>query len=177
MPKILDNPQEKILEAARKKIKEGPDQFSMRILAKEANLSVGTIYKYYPDKIYLLAHVMYEQWSASYDECMRKCQQVASYEELASKIYELINDFSASQQANFSYYKTDKFNEFYQTLHPRFASMIKALWLAGKERVQIDTTAEEDDLIVEIFIISSWRIHIKEQTFIDSIGRIARKGK
>ena len=51
MPKIINDPTNKILQASIDILRKvGRDDFSMRQVAKKANISVGTIYNYYPNK-------------------------------------------------------------------------------------------------------------------------------
>ena len=55
MPKIIADPTNKIINASFDVLKKyGEEKFSMRLVAKKANISVGTIYNYYPDKEALL---------------------------------------------------------------------------------------------------------------------------
>lgn len=175
MPKILQNPRERILEAAKVKLEEGPESFSMRSIAKMADVSVGTIYKYYPDKIYLVATIIYGQWESVYKECLAKCHEVSNFESLAHLIIGLIKDFGERQQSNFDAYQTDNFTSLYKKFHPKFVSMIKELWLVGKERLCISCSVEEDELIVEIFILAR-KSKINEETFINAIQKIIKKG-
>ena len=63
MPKILDQPAEKMLRAARKiLLEEGYDQLTIRRIAGECGTAVGTVYNYFPSKDYLAAGVMLEDW-------------------------------------------------------------------------------------------------------------------
>ena len=52
MPKILLNSEKKLLEAAKEIIeKEGVDNLSMKRLAQQTDMAVGTIYNYFPIKM------------------------------------------------------------------------------------------------------------------------------
>ncbi|MBQ9613405.1 MAG: helix-turn-helix transcriptional regulator [Lachnospiraceae bacterium] len=63
MPKILDQPAEKMLRAARKiLLEEGYDQLTIRRIAGECGTAVGTVYNYFPSKDYLAAGVMLGDW-------------------------------------------------------------------------------------------------------------------
>ena len=58
MPKIINDPTNKILQASTEILKKvGEKEFSMRMVAKKAKISVGTIYNYYPNKEELLKAV------------------------------------------------------------------------------------------------------------------------
>ena len=51
MPKIIENPEENILSAARRLVAEqGYAAVTMRAIAKECGIAVGTFYNYYPSE-------------------------------------------------------------------------------------------------------------------------------
>lgn len=73
MPKILVDPTNKILLSAAEVLKKvGEDVFSMRLVAKKAKVSVGTIYNYYPNKEELLKAVNKKQGELF-------CKEIASF--------------------------------------------------------------------------------------------------
>ncbi len=47
------------------------DEIQMRDVAEQADVALGTLYRYFPSKEQLFAHVLLE-WSASFDEAMRR---------------------------------------------------------------------------------------------------------
>ena len=89
MPKIINDPTNKILTASIDILRKvGREDFSMRQVAKKANISVGTIYNYYPNKESLFLAIDKKQ-----GEVLRK--ELASYkakgkglEEALDEIYE-----------------------------------------------------------------------------------------
>lgn len=63
MPKIIDNPEQLILTQAREiLLKDGIEKLSIRRVAKQSKLSVGTIYNYFANKEELMARIMIEYW-------------------------------------------------------------------------------------------------------------------
>lgn len=114
MPKIINDPTNKILAAAveiRKKV--GEENLSMRQVAKKAGVSVGTIYNYYANKEELFAAIEKHK-----GEMLRK--EIASYRgkdkslsealqelyDMATKAIELSEDASLVTDAltkSFSY--------------------------------------------------------------------------
>lgn len=65
MPKILENPEEKILTEAKKMlIENGYKSFSMRELSKRASIALGTIYNYYENKDSLINSIFSTEWES-----------------------------------------------------------------------------------------------------------------
>lgn len=63
MARVIEDPKGLILDTAQKILfKEGYAKLSMRNIAKEAGLAVGTIYNYYSDKKDLIIDMMEEYW-------------------------------------------------------------------------------------------------------------------
>ena len=66
MPKIIENPEENILSAARRLVAEqGYAAVTMRAIAKECGIAVGTFYNYYPSKDAMLAVCLLHDWQAA----------------------------------------------------------------------------------------------------------------
>ncbi|UDY36594.1 TetR family transcriptional regulator [Dermatobacter hominis] len=62
----------RIVHAAMDLLSEhGYDEIQMRDVAVGAGVALGTLYRYFPSKEQLFAHVLLE-WSASFDEAMRR---------------------------------------------------------------------------------------------------------
>ena len=63
MPKIIENLEGRLTAVARKQIKEnGYSAVTVRSVAKECGVGVGTVYNYFPSKDALLAGYMLEDW-------------------------------------------------------------------------------------------------------------------
>ena len=63
MPKILEDIQERILDAVRERIAgEGWNAVNIRTLAKRCGIASGTIYNYYPSREAILAAVISRDW-------------------------------------------------------------------------------------------------------------------
>ena len=64
MPKIIENLQEKLIEEAKRQIREaGYGALTIRSVAKACSVGVGTVYNYFPSKDALLATFMLEDWN------------------------------------------------------------------------------------------------------------------
>ncbi len=69
MSRMIDNPRELILGEARKILyNEGYSSVSIRRVAKECNISIGTIYNYFPTKKELILEMMTSYWQEFLDK-------------------------------------------------------------------------------------------------------------
>jgi AcrR family transcriptional regulator len=63
LPRIIEDPRELILSEAKKILEnEGYSQISIRRVAKECGIAVGTIYNYFPTKKGLIVEMMTDFW-------------------------------------------------------------------------------------------------------------------
>ena len=73
MPKIIENLQPKLIAEARRQIETvGYSAMTVRSVARECGLGVGTVYNYFPSKDALVASFMLEDWR----ECMDAVAEV-----------------------------------------------------------------------------------------------------
>lgn len=69
MPKILKDPRKIILKVARYHLlDQGIETLNMREIAKDAELSVGTLYNYFPKKDYIVIALMADFWKSFLEE-------------------------------------------------------------------------------------------------------------
>jgi AcrR family transcriptional regulator len=65
MPKIIEEPREAILRHAKNIVlDEGFEQLTIRKVAKNADISIGTIYNYFPTKRDLTIQLMEDYWGS-----------------------------------------------------------------------------------------------------------------
>ncbi|MBR3366304.1 MAG: TetR/AcrR family transcriptional regulator [Lachnospiraceae bacterium] len=83
MPKILEQPREKILDAARKRLLGSGSYatLTIRSIAKECGFSVGTVYNYFPSKDHLAASVMMEDWRSLYAQVQERYYEMPKQEQ------------------------------------------------------------------------------------------------
>ena len=63
MPKIIENLEQRLKEAAKQQIREvGYGTMTIRSVATACGIGVGTVYNYYPSKDALLAAWLLEEW-------------------------------------------------------------------------------------------------------------------
>lgn len=76
MPKIIENLEKKLIEEAKKQIAEsGYSAMTVRSVAKQCGVGVGTVYNYFPSKEAMLATYMLADWK----ECIAAITAVSTY--------------------------------------------------------------------------------------------------
>ena len=82
MPKIIKNPEDRILQAARKRLLDKElSSFSLREVAADCGIAVGTIYNYFKDKESLMAAVMVQDWKDALNTTREDLKQTESLQE------------------------------------------------------------------------------------------------
>lgn len=75
MPKIIENPEGRLVAEARRQAREGGySAVTIRSVAAACGLGVGTVYNYFPSKDALLAAFLLEDWK----ECLRAIEAAKS---------------------------------------------------------------------------------------------------
>ena len=88
MPKIIEDVENRILCAARKRLLGGDlSSFSARGIAEDCGIAVGTIYNYYRDKESIMAAVMAQDWQAELTKAGERIDAVPSIEEGVRCLY------------------------------------------------------------------------------------------
>ena len=129
MPKILDSMREQLLAAARRQVESnGYAKTTIRSIAAECGIAVGTVYNYFPSKDMLIATVLSEDWRASINA-------IAAHETDDSKtrlkrIYDALLGFSGRYQAIFSDADAEKtYHRTFGTRHRQLREQLAALIL------------------------------------------------
>ena len=101
MPKILDSIREELLKTARKQTAErGYANTTIRSVAAECGIAVGTVYNYFSSKDMLIATFVSEDWRACIAPIAQNTEDDA--ETHLRRIYDAIRTFTDSYQALFS---------------------------------------------------------------------------
>jgi len=89
MPKIIENLESRLIYTARKQIGEfGYSAVTVRSVAKECGVGVGTVYNYFPSKDALLAGYMLEDWKI----CISAVQAAGESSEIPIPVLHCIYD-------------------------------------------------------------------------------------
>ena len=99
MPKIIENIRRQLLDTARAQIiRNGYEKTTIRSVAGECGVGVGTVYNYFPSKDMLIATFMLEDWQ----ECLARMAEAPSDAEgLLSHMYTALHEFADRHSALF----------------------------------------------------------------------------
>jgi AcrR family transcriptional regulator len=103
LPKIIENVRESLIKTAREQIKTyGYAGMTIRSVAKECSLGIGTVYNYFKSKEELIHSFMYEDWQRSYDKICRRCEETDEPKEILYEIHKEICVFVENNRTLFS---------------------------------------------------------------------------
>ena len=94
MPKIIENLPEKLVSEARRQVAEsGYSALTIRSVAKECGVGVGTVYNYYASKEALVAAFMVEDWKLCISDIQACARSAQGREPVLWAIYENLHRF------------------------------------------------------------------------------------
>ncbi len=107
MPKIIDGLGDRILAAARERLLTGDlSDFSLRGIAQDCGIAVGTIYNYYKDKEQLLGAVMAKDWMEELREMKHTPENAEDPADGVLRIYRAVRSFSLRYEKIWGSYPT-----------------------------------------------------------------------
>ena len=178
VPKVLESPRQRIVETARQILLErGYEELSIREVAKECHLSVGTIYNYFTTKHDLIVHIMVEHW----DNYLRKVTMIDHTEtdifvklrQMYEQMCLFINTFQGVWvKANLDHReahtkdKLQKHRDYVEKLVGVYAEIIQRDVARDAERLQLPI-AEQDfaRFVIQNFLIISQMKQFDYDTF------------
>ncbi len=142
MPKIIENVREQLLAIAKKQIEErGYANTTIRSVAGECGLAVGTVYNYFKSKDMLIASFMVEDWNGHLSEL--RDSDLSDAGKALRTIYDALNNFSERHKALFSDPDAAKvFSAVFSERHKTLRSQISELILPLCPDIDADFTAE-----------------------------------
>lgn len=100
MPKIIENLPERLVSEARRQVEEsGYSALTIRSVARECGVGVGTVYNYYPSKEALVAAFMLEDWKRCIADIQACGEKAQGREPVLWAIYENLHSFMRSHAA------------------------------------------------------------------------------
>ena len=102
MPKIIVGVRESILENTKRQLfEEGYANISLRKIANNCHIAVGTIYNYFPDKETILANILLEDWLLLLEDIDQTCHTSHSLIDGIFYVYKAIESYSLKYQKLF----------------------------------------------------------------------------
>jgi AcrR family transcriptional regulator len=176
MPKIIENLEEEIAKTSLKLFRNNSYQnVSMRKIASEVNIAVGTLYNYYPNKWALYIEVFEESWKETYQILKENCKNTEEnylinylkvlYSEMKKKksiVKELfryiINDLEIGEEEKKEKFKRIRFPEV-------LINQIYELFVAVLEKEFKIKLRKDDQDLYRIFTMIQTDIPILQQNF------------
>lgn len=131
MPKIIENLDQRLLEAARCQIREsGYSAMTIRSVAAACGVGVGTVYNYYPSKEALAAAFILEDWNVCYADITARAESAKGREPVLWAIYENLQRFITEHAAVFQDESaavsfTGSFSQYHGLLRTQLAAPIR----------------------------------------------------
>ena len=95
MPKIIADARGRILASARcTLLQQGYTQLSLRAIARDCNIAVGTIYNYFNNKESLIASVMLEDWLEARKTMEQACESAQTVADGVAAVYTALDGFA-----------------------------------------------------------------------------------
>ena len=174
MPKIIENLKNTILDIASSELKEiGYSKLTIRSIAEKANIGVGTIYNYFPNKMILVANIIANDWKEYLDVYNNNSRNSNTLEEGFNYIYLLIKEFYFKYETIFNEISLDNIGkEEYSIRHKFFTNQI-----SDKLKEVFDSYSvniEQNYLILCSDLLISGCIHddVKKEILIKAIMKI-----
>ena len=99
MPKIIENLENLLMEEAERQIrKNGYRAVTIRSVAAEAGVGVGTVYNYFPSKDALLASFMLTDWQKCMDRISRSADHADTPEPVIRTMHEQLCRFTQQHE-------------------------------------------------------------------------------
>ena len=171
MPKIIINPEDRILRAARERLLDKDlSSFSLRGVAADCGIAVGTIYNYFKDKESLMAAVMIQDWMNEQKATREELMQAESLREGLLYICRGIRNFCLLyQKAWNSYSAGSEFSKRYRERHEMLLAQITEIIRGLYERFDEPCEDHRITLYAELIIAGAQHPEIREEEIIEII--------
>ena len=171
MPKIIKNPEDRILQAARKRLLDKElSSFSLRGVAADCGIAVGTIYNYFKDKESLMAAVMVQDWKDALEDARKELAQAQSLQEGLLHICREIRNYCLLYQKVWSSYPAGgEFSTRYRMRHELLLSQITEMIKGLYERFDAPCEEHRTILYAELIIAGAQHPEIREEEIIEII--------
>lgn len=137
MPKIIESVREQLLSTAKKQIEtNGYLKTTVRSVAAECGIAVGTVYNYFPSKDMLIATFVAEDWQACFGAL--EGRDTADAEAYLRSVCDTLRDFAGRYRKLFSdpdaaRTYAEVFSERHGQLRDRMAALILPLCAETEE--------------------------------------------
>ncbi len=172
MPKVIDGLQSRIMQSARERLFSTPPSFSLRAIAKDCGIAVGTIYNYFPNKETLIASVFADDWNHIIAETEASISASEGIEEGVRAIYSGLARFTQSHRTVWNAFPSfPAAGTYFHKGHRLLAGQIERLLNMLFE--QFDRTPDAAGLVLtaELLIAASQHSELSEEEIMRVIRR------
>ena len=164
MPKVIDGLKSSIIQSARKRLFSAPPSFSLRAVAKDCGIAVGTIYNYFPDKETLIASVFAEDWAVIIAETEADISRSESMEEGIRAVYSGLVRFTQSHETVWKTFGISSgIGTYYRKGHKMLTEQIERLLKTLFSRFGQTADAAMLTLMAELLISASQHAEFSEE--------------
>lgn len=108
MPKKIENLRDTILLDAKKiLLSDGYHALTIRTIADNNHIAVGTVYNYFPSKDVLAAYVLLEEWQKTLVHIKKKCESSGCLSDAVKDVYEGVQHFARKYRSVWQGYRFD----------------------------------------------------------------------
>ena len=147
MPKIIENVREKLLEEAKRQVKEqGYSAMTIRSVATACGVGTGTVYNYFPSKDILVASFMLEDWMLCIEEITASVAKAENPNDALYCVYQELLKYIEKYQMLFNDENAEvsfraSFMQRHHLLVEQLAAPLK-IWTKNQDRVDAEFLAE-----------------------------------
>jgi AcrR family transcriptional regulator len=169
MPKIIPDVREHILESARRQLTEkGFSGLSLRGVASDCGIAVGTTYNYFSSKADLASAVMKDDW----DHVLENLGNDDSAREAVCSIYRAIHTFSLDYGQLIEQRRRELSPEIFARQHNRLVDSLSQKLDEVMKRFGIKETRSYLSLAAEMILAASARKDTKDEDFVEMTNRL-----
>ncbi len=171
MAKQIPNAKEKIYSISKKYLFEkGYKGLTLRQVAAQCDIAVGTIYNYFPSKDILVASIMAEDWLVSLNAMQNACVTAPTVEQGVRAIYDAIREYANKYEPIWTEYKGMP-NGFGQR-HIMLRSQLSNLLVELLERFGYEDDTEPVPLLAETVLACAMQKDIPYSMLAEMTGRL-----
>ncbi len=172
MPKVIDGLQSRIMQSARDRLFSTPPSLSLRAIAKDCGIAVGTIYNYFPNKETLIASVFADDWNHIIAETEASISASKGIEEGVRAIYSGLVRFTQSHRTVWNAFPSFQgTGTYFHKGHRLLVGQIERLLNMLFEQFDRTPDAAELVLTAEMLIAASQHSELSEEEIMRVIRR------
>ena len=151
MPKVIENLKENILYYAKTALlTRGYGSLSIRGVAKDCGIAVGTVYNYFSSKELLAASMMLEDWLAALESIRHGCQASETPEAALIALYKGLESFYDTYRSIFNTFTfSDNERSAFSSRHRLLVRQLADCILPVLERTDVEEAAETSLFLAE----------------------------